>query len=245
MTLTRLFSKKVLSLLICAATVFTSPSLFASADGSAIVSKNTSAPHYVALTFDDGPHATYTDKVLSILEKYGIKATFFMVGSNAEAMPETVKKVYDAGHEIGNHTYDHIYVTKHPRSYTKDQIEKTSGVISRITGERPKLFRPPGGICDKSAAEFIRSLGYECVLWSVDTRDWALPGVEKVVRTVVRETSGGDIILFHDFNRKGSPTPEALERIIPMLIEKGYSFVTVSELIAISEDKADPVGPEE
>lgn len=208
----------------------------ASAEDTLIIKKNGMAEKHIALTFDDGPHSKYTDIILDILKENDVKATFFVIGENVAANPEKVKRINDEGHEIGNHTFNHIYISDFEEERITKELTDTDDAIFSATGIRPKIFRPPGGCYNEKSISHVKKLGYDCILWSVDTRDWSLPGTEKVISTVMNEAAGGDIILFHDFNQNGSPTPDAVRRLIPLLKEKGYSFVTVSELLAIKED---------
>lgn len=196
---------------------------------------NRSAKKCVALTFDDGPSPKYTERILDILDKYGAKATFFVIGKNAEKYPEIVIEEYRRGHEIGNHTYSHPDLKKISAEQFIEEINKTQSIIYDITGVEPTLFRPPGGYLNNSIVSKLHELDYSSVLWSwrQDTRDWACPSVGNVVNGVLGNLQDGDIILFHDYNSKESPTPEALDRILSELCDKGYSFVTVSELIEI------------
>lgn len=194
--------------------------------------ENPSAGKCVALTFDDGPHPTLTDEILDILDEYDVKATFFVIGKNASENPSPVKRAIGSGHEIGNHTYSHLIRGKCSEEVYLADIEKAEKLFEEEFSYRPKLFRPPGGAFVPETVEEICSLGYKYVLWAwrLDTRDWACPGVDYVVNTVMSNVKGGDIVLFHDYNSRRSPTPEALRIIIPSLIEQGYEFVTVSEL---------------
>lgn len=184
----------------------------------------------IALTFDDGPHKEYTQRILEILKTHGVKATFFIVGENAERYPDRIQTIAEEGHELGNHTYSHASVNKLSPKELEEELEKTSQIIERITGIRPKVFRPPFGAYNDSCVERITSLGYRCVLWSKDSRDWELPPVGTIVSTM-EAVSAGDILLFHDYNQKNSPTPSALEQLIPKLLQEGYEFVTVSQLL--------------
>lgn len=190
----------------------------------------------IALTFDDGPSKSNTVAILNVLKEYEIQATFFVIGENAEKDPDRIRSIFDAGHEIGNHTYSHIYISKVPESTLRNEIEKTENILMKITGERPHVFRPPGGFYNDASLAVLDSLGYKCVLWSVDTRDWSMPKSDTVATQVQESATKGDIILFHDLEDKRLPTVEALKRIIPYLIENGYEFVTVSELF---ENEAD------
>ncbi len=200
-----------------------------------IIMSNRSAKKCVALTFDDGPDPRYTEKILEILEEYNAKATFFVIGENAQKYPDLVLKEYNMGHEIGNHTYSHPNLKKISVAKFIDEIEKTQCIVEDITGERPKLFRPPGGYLNNKIVDELHELDVFSVLWSwrQDTKDWTCPAVKNIVSTVILNLQDGDIILFHDYNSKKSPTPEALKQILENLSSKGYSFVTISELINV------------
>ena len=173
----------------------------------------------IALSFDDGPSAKYTREILDILAEYHIHATFFMIGSNAEQNPALVTAVAEAGHEIGNHTYSH------DKPYEQAIVDSS--------GSTPTLFRPPEGVNTPVITCAAEQMGYQVVLWSVDTRDWDKnTTLENVVDNVMANTCSGSIILFHDsVSRKQSITPQALRTIIPVLLEEGYRFVTISELL--------------
>ncbi len=194
--------------------------------------ENPDAGKCLALTFDDGPHETQTERVLAILEKYGVTATFFPIGENAAAHPELIRKIKQAGHEIGNHTYSHCTVSKVPEKTLQEEILRTEVVLKEQCGVTPALFRPPGGDISESAVRLVNQMGYRYVLWSwrVDTRDWASVSVQSVVNTVMNNVRDGNIILFHDYVAGHSPTAEALDILIPKLQEQGYEFVTVSDL---------------
>ena len=196
---------------------------------------NRSAKKCIAITFDDGPHPKYTPQILDILDKYGAKATFFMIGQNATMYKSIVKDVYSRGHEIGNHTYSHPDLRKITASEFLDEIEKTKLLIEEITGKAPVLFRPPGGYLNNDIVSMLMERSGIPVLWSwrQDTRDWECPSSECIVASVIKNLRDGDIILFHDYNAKDSPTPEALEKILSELSKKGYRFVTVSELMSM------------
>ena len=198
-----------------------------------VFSENPKSGKVVALTFDDGPHPEQTAKVLDVLEKYGAKGTFFVIGRNIAGNESVVRRIIDDGHEIGNHTYTHPLRSGSSETLL-EEAAKTSELLESTFDYSPVLFRPPGGNISGSMIESICEAGYKCVLWSwrMDTRDWASPPVESVVQTVLQDVKFGDIVLFHDNVYGNSPTAEALEIILPELIDRGYSFVTVSELIA-------------
>ena len=185
----------------------------------------------IALTFDDGPHLKYTEEILDILKEFEIKATFFVIGSNAEANPDIIKREIEEGHEIGNHTYSHIFLKKDNYPKLRYEIMKTDSILYEISEYKPRLFRPPGGIFDDVTKEAIKKLEYDVVLWTVDTKDWAHTPAAGICDNVLNNVKSGDIILFHDYVSGCSPTPEALRIIIPKLKEEGFTFVTVSELL--------------
>ena len=185
----------------------------------------------VALTFDDGPHPKYTPQILDILSSYGISATFFAVGTNAELYPDLIRRIAAEGHELGNHTYHHNHVGKMTAEALQQDIGACSEALERLTGKAPRYFRPPEGVCNRDVKEICGELDMTIVMWSVDTRDWAHTPIPEICRNVRENTGNGSIILMHDFIGKKSPTPKALRQIIPMLLELGFEFVTVSQLL--------------
>lgn len=185
----------------------------------------------IALTFDDGPHPRYTKEILDILEEYGVRATFFFIGVNVEAYPEAAKLVQAAGHEIGNHTYSHKILRDLSYDETCAEIDSGEWAVFDCTGLKTNLLRPPEGKMGDALLAATEEREYNVICWSVDTLDWAHTPTDKIVENVLSSTEAGDIILFHDFVSGESPTPAALRQIIPTLIERGYEFVTVSELL--------------
>ena len=187
----------------------------------------------ISLTFDDGPHPINTPKILNLLDKYNVKATFFIIGQNAVNYKDTLIKIVERGHEIGNHTFSHEVIRNKSAPQIVDEVEKCRRVIYDVCGENTVVFRPPGGLMaqlDSSDAEILE--GYDIIQWSIDTMDWAHNAPEEICKYVLNEIQSGDIILMHDYIGYDSPTPEALELLIPALLDKGYEFVTVSELLA-------------
>ena len=185
----------------------------------------------IALTFDDGPHPKYTTQILDLLKKYEAKATFFVIGKNAEKHPEVVLRQYTDGHDIANHTYTHTFYLKSPE--LKEELRQTNDIIFSITGFYPELFRPVGGQYTDDNVSEARKAGYTVIMWSwhQDTEDWKSPGVKKIVRKVLNSTKPGDVILFHDGGGNRAQTVKALEEILPELKKQGYKFVTITELI--------------
>ena len=131
----------------------------------------------------------------------------------------------------GNHTYHHTLLSKTCEQTIAQEIRKTDEIIFKTAGYRPRLFRPPEGAYGECALKAARSMNYSTILWTVDTRDWERPPAQAIVDNVLQNTGGGSILLFHDYMHKSAHTMEALEILIPRLLEKGYEFVTVSELI--------------
>ncbi len=185
----------------------------------------------IALTFDDGPHSEYTEEILDILDEFGIKATFFVIGRNCDDSPKVIERVISCGHEVGNHTYSHPSLKKITGEELKNEIIKTEELLYERCSYRPKLFRPPEGVYTKAVEEAISGLDYLPILWTVDTEDWLHPSSEKIAETVMKNVSAGKIILCHDYISGKSSTPKALRIFIPKLLNQGYNFVTVSELL--------------
>jgi len=185
----------------------------------------------IALTFDDGPHTKYTLEILDILKENNATATFFIIGENAEEHPEIIEKIIASGCEVGNHTWSHAYLDKLNPQDIYDELSRADELLKNLTGKSPKLFRPPGGRYNDTILKIADEFGYTTVLWSKDTRDWSSPTIDKVISSALDNPADGDIILFHDYNARNSPTPEALRKILPKLIADGYTTVTVSELL--------------
>ncbi|MBQ8908110.1 MAG: polysaccharide deacetylase family protein [Clostridia bacterium] len=185
----------------------------------------------IALTFDDGPHPRYTPEILRLLEQYGIKATFFVVGENMEIYAEAAKALIASPHEIGNHTYTHPHMSALDEKALREEIEKTEEIIRALGGTSSGLFRPPEGKKSAVHTALLEEMAYKTVLWSIDTRDWSHNAPSVICHAVLSAVQGGDILLFHDFVVPPNTTITALEQLIPQLLKSGYQFVTVSELL--------------
>ena len=185
----------------------------------------------IALTFDDGPHPTLTPRILEILARYGVSATFFMVGKNVINYPSAARAVLDAGHEVGNHTYSHGHVATLDRATLGDEIGLCEDTLEELFEYRPHLFRPPEGALTEQVIRCSEDGDYTLILWSLDTRDWENKNADEIVRTVMERIKPGDIILMHDYIGYQSKTPEALERLLPELLRRGFEPVTVSCLL--------------
>ncbi|MGE7947067.1 polysaccharide deacetylase family protein [Lysinibacillus sp. NPDC093688] len=191
----------------------------------------------IALTFDDGPHRKYTSQILDVLAKHDAKATFFIVGQNAEKNPEVVARMYKEGHELANHTFTHPLRTN--VSNLLKEIKQTDDTIQNITGTKPTLFRPVEGQYSDAMIEAIAKEGYKVVMWSwhLDTLDWKSPGTNRIVNTVINGVKEGNIVLFHDGGGNRHQTVKAMEKILTELDSQGYRFVTVSELLDVQGKK--------
>lgn len=173
----------------------------------------------VYLTFDDGPSAGYTPQVLDLLAQYHAQATFFMIGSQAQAQPGLVARVRAAGHVIGNHTYSHPWLTTLATPAIGTQISSTSAVLGGT-----KCLRPPGGYVDARVRSVAAGLGQNVVLWTVDPQDWSRPGTAAITNTVLAKTRAGSIVLMHDGGGDRSQSVAALRTILATLAARGYGF---------------------
>ena len=179
----------------------------------------------VALTFDDGPHATYTPQVLHILRMYHVEATFFCIGNQVQKHADIVQQTFQDGNVIGNHTWSHPNLTRLSSKAIRQQLRATSIAIRRATGERPTLFRPPYGATNAKVRRIAAQLGMIQFLWTIDTRDWRRPGVAAIVNTVLSRAKDRSIILMHDGGGDRSQTVQALPQIIRGLRQRGFTFV--------------------
>ena len=177
----------------------------------------------IALTFDDGPNYN-TSKIIDVLNKYDIKATFFVLGNRAINNKDILKKMVDSGMEIGNHTYNHLLLTKYDENKIRSEIEDTSEVIYSATKKRPKLLRPSYGSVNNKIKKVANM---PIIIWDIDTLDWKYHNSKRITSRVVNKVRDGDIILMHDIY---SASLNALSNIIPILQDNGYEFVTIDEL---------------
>jgi len=174
-------------------------------------------PHQVALTFDDGPAEPSTARILDILARYGVPATFFVVGRRAAAHPDLLQRMVQEGHSVQNRTYDHLQLLWRPDSVVRDQISRTTAVIQAATGVTPQCLRPPNGVFDDRVPVIAAELGLATVLWDVNPPD------QSAVPWILTGTEGGDILLLHDTG--GWATVNALPAVIEGLLARGLEFV--------------------
>ncbi len=179
----------------------------------------------IALTFDDGPHEEYTPMLLDGLKERNVRASFFLMGENAESYPDIVKRIKEEGHVIGNHSYSHVQLNAMKEVEACQEITKANQVIAEITGETPNYVRPPFGAWSHNLDCITNMI---VVLWDVDPLDWQCQNTDLVVKRVVSKVKEGDIILLHDSYES---TVEAAFQIIDTLEKEGYEFVTLDEII--------------
>lgn len=192
---------------------------------------------YVTLTFDDGPHPQYTEKVLDVLEEKNVPATFFVVGFRAEAHPDTILRIKKLNCEIGNHTYEHKNLRRISTADALNEMKKCSDIIYEITGEYPKVYRPPFG---EIGLQLEKKIDMTKILWTIDSSDWRIKNEKsRVVNNVVPKVNNNSIILLHDFYKA---TVDALPEIIDRLQADGFEFITISELLKIDSSAGSTFG---
>ena len=189
----------------------------------------------LALTYDDGPNDPYTLRLLEILEQHRVKATFFLIGRFVEQKPDIARAIVDAGHAVGNHSWDHPNLIFAAAAEVRNQVERTQRAIFDATGVTPKLFRPPFGGRRPATLRVARALGLQPIMWNVSCYDWKPLSTEEIVRHATRQIRGGDVILLHDggHGRMGVDRSRSLEAtclLIARYKDQGYEFMTVPEM---------------
>ena len=198
------------------------------------VYRGTRGRRSIALTFDDGPSES-TPELLRILAGYGVRATFFQCGANAERLPDVARAVSAAGHEIGNHTQTHPYLCFRNAAFLAAEVGQAQGVLTRVHGTAPKLFRAPYGVRWPGLGTVQAKYGLLGVMWTTIALDWKLPA-NRVVKRLRRNRGGGAIFCLHDgrqmqTNPDIGSTVEAVRRLLPLLLQDGYGMETVSEIL--------------
>jgi peptidoglycan/xylan/chitin deacetylase (PgdA/CDA1 family) len=190
----------------------------------------------IALTFDDGPHPGSTPLILETLEKFHVPATFFMVGKHIVSHTKIAEAVVKGGQEIGNHTYTHALLPLIQDTQIRKEIMRTHELLKKLAGYPPRFLRPPQGAFTKRSLDIVEELGYKTVVGDVYPRDPHRPGTQRIIQRVLDRTVPGSIIILHDGgsskNADRSQTVEATKEIVPRLQDKGFTFVTVSQLLA-------------
>ncbi len=193
----------------------------------------------VAISFDAAWGEEKTDEILKILEEHNVKTTFFLVGYWVDKYPERVKQIYDAGHEIGNHSNTHPHMSELSNEQIAQELSTLSKKVEAITGTATTLFRPPYGDYDDQVVLQARKDGYEVIQWNVDSLDWKNLGVDPMIKQVTKEINPGDIILFHNNSQY---ITQALPTILDYIQSQGYEIVPVSQLVLKGEYWIDHTG---
>ena len=185
----------------------------------------------IAITFDDGPHGVNTPRLLDMLKKRDIKATFYVVGNMVTYNPQILRRMIAEGHEIGNHTVSHGNLARMSNEALRSELQKAHDQILKETGIAPRTMRPPGGAITRDQKAFmLKEFGYPTILWSVDPEDWKKPGSAVVTNRLVSGAKPGGILLVHDIH---SPSIDAMPSTVDQLLARGFQFVTVTQLIAM------------
>ena len=184
-------------------------------------------PGAVAITFDDGPGG-HTSRLLDALAEYNVKVTFFVLGQSVERSPGLIRRMQAEGHQVANHSYSHKYLSQVDEATRANELKKTSDAIEALIGYRPSIMRPPGGYRSEAVYEEAKKQGMATVFWDVDTADWKYKDSDYVYNYLLNHTSKGRLILMHDIHKT---TVDCLIRALPRLIEHGFTFVTVDELV--------------
>ncbi|MBV9402600.1 MAG: polysaccharide deacetylase family protein [Candidatus Eremiobacteraeota bacterium] len=202
----------------------------------------------VALTYDDGPNPPYTDRILDVLAREKVKATFFVVGRAVVAYPDTMRRIVKGGHAVGNHTWDHRHLVILPRALLHAEMQRTDDAIQKTVHVQTRFMRPPFGARDWIVLDEMRRLGYTVVMWSVPLpRDWEYPSAATIARRVTAHVKDGSIIVLHDGNRgllcsarhlppqvcNRAADIEATRLIVEDLKSRGFRFVTIPQLLAM------------
>lgn len=193
----------------------------------------------IALTFDDGPWPKSTNDVLYILDKYQIKATFFVVGRNVQYYPQLMQKIVKHGHALGNHSWNHYYHYHNPSAAARE-IDNTTARVYKTTGVKMSLFRPPGGVLNNGLANYARKKKQVVVMWDADSQDYRV-SAHALKNNVLRYAKPGGIVLMHDGGGDRSRTVSVLPEIISELKKQGYRFVTVPELLEMKRQELEAI----
>jgi len=193
----------------------------------------------IALTYDDGPNDPHTMKLLDVLAKHGVRATFFMIGHYVQQRPDIARAVAQAGHVVGNHTFTHPLLIFKSAEQTRTELVKCRSALQDAIGEHSNLFRPPFGGRRPATLRVARSLGLETVMWNVTGYDWNAPPAAVIEKKVARQMRGGDVILLHDgghlaMGADRGQTVIATDSLIHQYKDQGYEFVTTEEMKALN-----------
>ncbi|MFD2328228.1 polysaccharide deacetylase family protein [Cohnella sp. GCM10020058] len=205
-----------------------------SRDSSDMISIHGTSAKAIAITFDDGPNAEFTPKMLDIFREEGGHATFYMNGNQIERYPDTARLVQAEGHEIGNHSFTHPNLTELDEEAVREELVRTGDLIRETVGVQPATFRPPYLATDAKVERIARELGY-AVIGGVNgaARDWEMPGADHILEASLAVAKPGSFLLFHDGYGDRSQTVEAVRTLVKTLKKEGYVFLTASELLSM------------
>jgi peptidoglycan/xylan/chitin deacetylase (PgdA/CDA1 family) len=190
----------------------------------------------IALTFDDGPNDPHTQRLLGVLARHNVHATFFLIGRHAEDRPDLVNEIAKAGHVIGNHTFSHPLLIFKSTSEIRGELLRCQAVLHDAIGKHSNLFRPPFGGRRPAVLRVARELGLKAVMWNVTGYDWNAPPAAAIERKVAQQIRGGDVILLHDGGHKQmgadrSNTVAATDHLIARYKSEGYDFLTIPQMM--------------
>ncbi|CAB1128778.1 NodB homology domain-containing protein [Candidatus Hydrogenisulfobacillus filiaventi] len=213
----------------------------ARAASALVVSRVPTTDKVAALSFDDGPTAKWTPRVLQVLTAHHVPATFFIIGSQANRYPELIREEVKAGMEIGSHGATHLTLRARSAEQVQREVEENAAILTALGAPKPRLYRLPGGRSDAVSLDVLGRMGYTVIGWTIDTRDWQRRySADHMARQVLREIRPGSIIIFHDGTNSSTATVQAVEQIIPRLQAEGYRLVTVGELVRRLEGLSRP-----
>jgi peptidoglycan/xylan/chitin deacetylase (PgdA/CDA1 family) len=215
------------------ATAAAKSSQTAAATGDPTITSWPTGQKLICLTYDDGPDP-FTPKLLAYLNENKVPATFYMLGERVKEYPHMVQQIVESGHELGNHTYDHKQLSKMSADKIREELVSTQELLTSASSSAPvPTMRPPYGAQNATVRAICKELGYKVVLWDVDTNDWMGRPAAQMINTILKGTSDGSIILMHDRKHKGVETVlETTKTVVPELRARGFTFVTVSQLLS-------------
>src|SRR5712691_3072687 len=194
------------------------------------------ASRQIALTYDDGPNDPHTMRLLEVLARHDVRATFFLIGGHVKQRPEIAREIVAAGHVVGNHTFTHPLLTFKSESHIRHELEQCRSALQDAVGEHSNLFRPPFGGRRPAVLRIARDLGMSAVMWNVTGYDWNAPPAAKIERKVAKQIRGGNVILLHDGGHKQlgadrSQTVIATDHLIARFKPEGYEFVNIPQMM--------------